>query len=195
MPQASWFRLLSCIAALPFIGTPCFMLLADESWPHWRGPNRSDVVSESSGWKEGEWPPKKPAWTADVGDGSTSPVVVDDRVYVMGWQNGKDQLVCLDARTGKSLWKTSYNCPRYGRHATGDQGLYSGPTSTPEYDRETGYLYTLSTDGDLNCWNTKANGRKIWTLNLYEKLSRSPAAESQPQRPTRLRLYVFSTGP
>ncbi len=94
----------------------------------------------------------------------------------MGWQNGKDRLVCLDAGTGKPLWNVSYNCPRYGRHATGDQGLYSGPTATPEYDEKIGYLYTLSTDGDLNCYNTKANGRKIWGLNLYEKYH-------VPQRP------------
>jgi outer membrane protein assembly factor BamB len=57
----------------------------------------------------------------------------------------------------------------HGRRAYGDEGLYSGPTSTPEYDAETGFLYTLSCDGDLNCWSTRENGRKIWGFNLYAR--------------------------
>ncbi len=162
------YRFLVCGLALFIAGEPRVAEAADNSWPHWRGPNRNDVVGEVSGWEAGAWAPQKPAWTTDVGEGSTSPVVVDGRLYTMGWQNGQDRLVCLDARTGKRLWRVSYKCPRYGRHATGDQGLYSGPTSTPEYNRQTGYLYTLSVDGDLNCWDTNAKGRSVWKLNLYE---------------------------
>jgi outer membrane protein assembly factor BamB len=80
------------------------------------------------------------------------------RLYVLGWQGGRDHVRCLEARTGKPLWTVSYPCPPHSRHATGDESAYSGPTSTPEYDGTTGYLYTLSCDGDLNGWDTRAGG-------------------------------------
>ena len=88
---------------------------------------------------------------------------------MLGWKDGKDHLACLDAGTGKDLWTQSYPCPQYGRHKTGDEGMYSGPSSTPEYDPATGFLYTLSSDGDLICWDTNKKGARVWGFNLYEK--------------------------
>jgi outer membrane protein assembly factor BamB len=66
----------------------------------------------------------------------------------------------------------------------GDEELYSGPSSTPEYDPATHFLYTLSTDGDLNCWDTKAEGKKVWGRNLYDdyKIARRPKLTRAPQR-------------
>jgi hypothetical protein len=130
-------------------------------WPHWRGPQRNGIVEENSGWKDGRWADEKPIWGAKVGEGSTSPLIVGGRLYVMGWESGEDHVRCLDAKTGKVIWTVSYKCPQYARHATGDQSAYSGPTSTPEYGTDTGYLYTLSCDGDLNCWDTGADGKRV----------------------------------
>lgn len=146
------------------------ILIAGEyDWPHWRGPNRNGIVAEDSGWDAGGWPSKRPIWETNVGIGSTSPIVVDGRVYVMGWSGDRDTLFCLDADSGRTSWKTSYPAPKYGRHATGDQGLYAGIISTPEYDGETGLLYTLGIDGQLNCWNAERGGAKVWAANLYDK--------------------------
>jgi outer membrane protein assembly factor BamB len=131
-----------------------------DDWPHWRGPLRNDLLQESSGWKDGRWAAEKPLWQADVGEGSTSPLVVGGRLYVMGWKGGEDHVHCLEAKTGKSLWTSAYKCPPYGRYASGDQFACSGPTSTPEYDTATGYLYTLSADGDLNCWDTAPRAKR-----------------------------------
>src|SRR5262249_37898448 len=88
----------------------------------------------------------------------------------------------------------SYKCPQYGRHATGDESFYSGPTSTPEYDRKTKYLYTLSCDGDLNCWDTDARGKRAWGLNLYDRfqVGRRPASGLEPDD---LRDYGYTTSP
>ncbi|MCA9161490.1 MAG: PQQ-binding-like beta-propeller repeat protein [Planctomycetales bacterium] len=102
-----------------------------DDWQHWRGPNRNGITSETSGWRNGTWLSAEPRWRARVGEGSTSPLVVGDRVFVMGWSDQKDTVRCLDANTGRELWLTSYACPRYGRQATGDEGFYAGPTSTP----------------------------------------------------------------
>ena len=74
------------------------------------------------------------------------------------------------------MWQQSYAAPLYGRRSTGDKSIYSGPSSTPEFDRRTGYLYTLGIDGDLHCWDTRSNGRQVWALNLYDRFG-------APQRP------------
>ncbi|MEX0712581.1 MAG: PQQ-binding-like beta-propeller repeat protein, partial [Pirellulales bacterium] len=140
-----------------------------EDWPHWRGPQRNGVVAEHSGFKGGEWPAGEAAWNKNVGEGSSSPLVVAGRLYTMGWRDGRDTVLCLDAATGNEIWHQSYPCPRFGRRAMGDEGLYSGPQSTPEYDAATRLLYTLSIDGDLNCWDTASQGRKVWGLNLYQQ--------------------------
>ncbi len=145
------------------------LVAAGDDWPHWRGPNRNGIVAEDSGWDAGGWPLQRPIWEANVGTGSTSPIVVDDRVYLMGWSGNRDTLFCLDAQTGRTMWKTSYPAAKYGRHAAGDQGLYSGIIATPEYDGETGFLYTLGLDGQLNCWNTDRDGAKVWEKNLYDE--------------------------
>ena len=119
-------------------------------WPHWRGLQRNDITSESSGWDQGAWPLKAPAWTKIVGRGGTSPIVAEGRLYTMGWADGSDTVYCLDAATGRELWRQSYPCPQYGRRHKGDTGSYDGPSSTPSYDAASAYLYTLSTDGDTS---------------------------------------------
>ncbi len=153
-------------------------------WPHWRGPNRTGITDESSGWTGEAWLADKPAWIAKVGEGASSPIVVGDRVFTLGWEDGKDVLRCFSTRDGKLVWSVNYKCPKYGRHRMGDEGLYSGPSSTPEYDAATNCLYTLSTDGDLNCWDTKTEGKKLWGRNLYDdyKAARRPKLTPAPQR-------------
>lgn len=162
-------------------------------WPHWRGPNRTDVVAEPSGYRDGKWLADQPAWRAAVGIGCSSPLVIGDRLYITGWGGNRDTLSCLNAKTGDVIWKQSYDCPKYGRRSTGDKGIYAGPTSTPEYDATTGLLYTLSADGDLHCWNTRKEGRRVWHVNLYDryKVARRPDVGGRRS----LRDYGYTSSP
>ena len=165
---------------------------AADDWPHWRGPARNDVVRESSQFDEQGWTAPRELWRGNVGEGSTTPLVVLGRLYTLGWSDEQDRLVCLDIATGKELWHQTYRCPRYGRKSTGDEGIYSGPTSTPEFDPETEWLYTLSIDGGLCCWDTQAMGRLLWRRNLYDEFD-------VPQRPkvgrSGLRDYGYTSSP
>lgn len=139
-------------------------------WPHWRGPHRNGFVDEPSGWEPGRrWCADKPLWQVNVGQGSTSPLVVDGRVYVMGWRDQRDIVQCLNAATGSVIWRVDYASTDYGRYAIGDKYFYGGPTSTPEYDTATGLLYTLSVDGELRCWDTTRGGELLWRVNLYDR--------------------------
>jgi len=176
------FRMIALgVTVLVGIGAAKVAFGAD--WPQWRGPNRTDITPESSGWPD-SWPPKQ-LWSVNVGRGCTSPIIVGGRLYVMGWQGegdhrknpvGTDTVYCLDAVTGKELWKQTYPCRYQSRVKTGNEGLYGGPLSTPAFDPQTKYLYTLSIDGDLRCWDTKQEGRLIWSKNFYDEYN-------VPQRP------------
>lgn len=142
--------------------TPAFA--AD--WPHWRGPNKNDHVPEKSGWNGSKWV-LQDLWNAEVGEGSTTPIVVGRQLITMGFRDGQEVVVSLDVETGKELWSQSYPAPRFGRYAVGDQGLYFGPTASPEYDPATAYAYTLGCDGELVCWNANEKGKEVWRKNLY----------------------------
>ena len=156
--------------------TSCPMYSFAEDWPHWRGPNRNGHVAEESGWDGKEWSLDNEAWKTNVGTGSTSPLVIAERLYTVGWHDDQEHVQCLDAKTGKEMWRSSYAAPLYARYSLGDKGIYAGVCSTPEFDPETGFLFTLGIDGDLNCWDTRKRGEKVWGLNLYDQFK-------MPQRP------------
>jgi outer membrane protein assembly factor BamB len=179
-----WLLLLA-VAVLP---SP----LTAQDFSHWRGPTRNGHVQLDSGFKGQKWPLDKPRWRAGVGEGSTSPVVIEGRLYVLGWKSGRDTLHALDAATGESLWTQSYDAPRYARHATGDEGLYSGPTATPEYDAAHRLLFTLGSDGELRAWRVDRQGELAWRKNLYDDYK-------MPERPRQLRSgkrdYGYTSAP
>jgi len=176
------------VAVLP--GAPGSLLAAD--WPHWRGISRNGIVNESSHYHGGDWPTNKPLWSARVNAGGSGPIVIGNRLYTMGWKAGRDYIYALDTQTGQVVWQQTYSCPPYGRVSDGDKGLYSGPSSCPSYDSSNGFLYTLSTDGDLACWNTTRQGEQVWHRNLYDSYQ-------VPQRPKvgrrRVRDYGYTTAP
>ncbi len=138
-----------------------------QDWPHWRGPTRDGLTTSASGWKSGDWLSAKPEWTAKVGTGTSSPLIFNGRVYVVGWGEKKDTLRCLDLKTGKEEWSQNYPCPSHGRFKMGEERLYAGPHATPEIDTSTGLLYSLSIDGDLKYWNLEKKGEPVWSLNFY----------------------------
>lgn len=139
------------------------------NWPQWRGPNRDGVTSERSGWTGKKWPLTQ-VWRKKLGAGPTSPVLVDGRVYVMDWKDNKDRVHCVDAASGEEIWMQSYAAPRYGSKCSGPRGYWGGgPLSTPAFDESTRLLYTVSCDGDVNCWDTKDGGKHKWGFNLVKK--------------------------
>jgi len=141
-------------------------------WHQWHGLDRDGATSESSGWPQG-WPPEE-LWRMNVGPGASSPIIVKDRVYVMGWKDNSDHVYCLDThgKAGKPnvIWTKSYPCPAYSRNGARVNGYYRGVLATPVMDANTGFLYTLSCDGDLCCWeayNREDPGRLRWRANFF----------------------------
>jgi len=163
-------RLLFCLFfACHFgLGTTVFA----QDWLHRQGPMRNGVVPWSSNFQpaadDRDWKLGEPVWTFEAGDGGASPVLAGRLLYTLGWQDGKEILWCIDAVTGQPKWNGTYECKAYGRFAIGDQSLYKGPASTPEYDRFSKQIFTLGIDGDLFCWDL--GGDTVWHRNLYDQL-------------------------
>ena len=130
-------------------------------WPNWRGPNHNGISSET-GWLT-TWPETGPkvAWEKTLGTGFASMTVSEGRVYAMGNINDNDILYCLDADTGKEIWKTSYPCPIYKKNHEG------GPCATPTIEGDS--VYTLSKDGDAIRFK-KSNGEIVWHIKLNKDL-------------------------
>jgi outer membrane protein assembly factor BamB len=82
-----------------------FALAAD--WPQWRGPNRAAVVPDFTA--PATWPKAlQKKWSTPVGGGVATPALVGDKLYAFAYQAGKEVIRCLDAGTGKELWKNEY---------------------------------------------------------------------------------------
>lgn len=75
-----------------------------EDWPRFRGPNGSGV-SSSAGLPDAIDAEGNRIWKADSGKGSSSPIVADGRLYFTSYERNDRFTHCLDANTGKSLWK------------------------------------------------------------------------------------------
>jgi outer membrane protein assembly factor BamB len=130
-------------------------------WPNYRGPNH-DGISTETGWST-SWPESGPKilWKASLGTGFASMAVSDGKVYATGNIDDKDILYCLDAATGKEIWKKSYPCPLYKKDHEG------GPCATPTIDGDA--VYTFSKDGDAIRFNA-ATGEIVWHKNLNKEL-------------------------
>lgn len=136
-------------------------------WPHWRGPDRNGISAEKN-WL-GEWPDDGPEilWRVDVGTGFSSMAVCNGRLYTMGNtatvandENQKDQVFCLDAATGKEIWKHTYPCKLTPLYYKG------GPSATPTVDGDR--VYTFSKEGHVFCLDAKT-GEAVWSRHLYEQ--------------------------
>lgn len=150
----------------------CFMLFASlllvarasaEDWAQWRGPNRNGVSGETGLLKE--WPADGPKllWQkSDIGDGYSTPSIVDNQIYLLsniGLDNEFVQL--LNGSDGSQKWSTTI-----GKVGNPEQRPpYPGSRSTPTIDGDR--LYALGSDGDLVCLET-ATGKEIWHKHLRD---------------------------
>lgn len=129
-------------------------------WPHWRGPEANGVSAET-GWDPAKLSKLTFAWQALVGSGFSGVAVVGDRLYTMGYAQGSDQVLCLDTKSGKQLWRQAYQS---------SLGEYPGPRVTPTADGDR--LYTLGQFGTLLCLD-RASGSVIWKKDVVRDLGAS----------------------
>src|SRR5262249_49607851 len=99
-----------------------------DHWPQWMGPHRDDEWRETGILDKFSAGGPKVLWRTKADYGYAGPAVTDGLVYVPDYVTdvdlmkrgpftrmpviaGKERLLCLDAKTGKEVWKDEYDCP------------------------------------------------------------------------------------
>ncbi|CAN5732147.1 PQQ-like beta-propeller repeat protein [soil metagenome] len=133
-------------------------------WPQWGGPTR-DFKSDSKNLAN-RWPAGGPRrlWVRPLGEGHSSIVSDTGRLYTMYRKGEREYLICLEARSGKTLWEHSYAAPLYPKM---DMSYGSGPHSTPVVAG--GFIFFVGTTGKLLCLN-KTTGKEVWGHHLWGDL-------------------------
>jgi outer membrane protein assembly factor BamB len=130
-----------------------------EDWPQWRGPSGTGISAEK-GWVS--QPGNLSLWKASVGHGYASVVVADGRLFTSGHNvdAGQDTIFCLDAVTGKEIWKHSYPAELHNKFHEG------GTLGTPTIDGDR--VFVLDREGRFFCFNA-ADGTIVWKHDLNEQ--------------------------
>ncbi|MEK6334721.1 MAG: PQQ-binding-like beta-propeller repeat protein [Acidobacteriota bacterium] len=126
-------------------------------WPQWRGPNRDGMVKDA--FVPEVWPKTlTEQWKVTVGVGHASPVESNGRIYVFARQGEEELLMCLDATSGKEIWRSGAQPIAYEMHpAAVAHG--KGPKATPVVAN--GMVYTFGISGVLSAHDA-ATGKLKW---------------------------------
>ena len=148
--------------------------LRADDWPQWMGPKRDNIWREEGILEKFPAGGPKKLWTAPLAGGYAGPAVVGDRLYVTDYvkktgetdegnfdrkeTTGTERVWCLDATTGKQVWKHEYPV----KYAI---SYPAGPRATPTVDGE--LVYTLGAEGKLIAFAAK-DGKIVWQKELKE---------------------------
>lgn len=133
-------------------------LSASGDWPHWRGPDRTGIVSANGFEPNFATDGADIAWQKeDIGVGYSAVTVANGHAYTAGWADGQTTFYCFDADTGEPVWTYAYKVAQYDTMNVG------GPSGTPTVDH--GKVYHQARDGRLMCFDA-AKGELLWEKNL-----------------------------
>ncbi len=157
-----------CLSALCVAGLSSLTQAAD--WPYWRGPS-FDGTAEASGLPE-SWDPEggegsNLLWKREDIGGPCTPIVMNGRLYTIqraeaGTPREGERLVCLDAKTGETLWQHRYNV--WLSDVPAERVGWSSPVGDPE----TGNVYVLGSCDIFMCINGES-GELVWQIPLHEQ--------------------------
>lgn len=135
--------------------------LRADDWPQWGGPQRDIVWREKGIVKSLPTSGQLPrVWATPIGGGYAGPAVAKGKVYVTDRikSEGIERVLCLDAESGKVLWKHEYPA-RY------TVSYDAGPRMTPQIDGDK--VYTIGAMGHMFCFEADT-GKIVWQKNFTE---------------------------
>jgi outer membrane protein assembly factor BamB len=128
-----------------------------QDWPQWRGANRDGKATGFNAPKA--WPEKLvQKWKTAVGRGDASVAVVGGKVFAFSRQDATEMLICLDAISGKELWREKYEA----QAASEPRGEHPGPRSSPAV--ADGKVVAYGVRGTVSCLDA-ATGKVAWRKN------------------------------
>jgi outer membrane protein assembly factor BamB len=152
-----------------------------QDWTQWRGPARDGMIPAAVVPKT--WPNTvMRGWSIEVGEGFSSPVVSNGRVFAHSRRDPEEVVTAIDLATGKVAWQQRYVSEfKKNQYAT---QMAKGPNSTPIVVGSR--LITLGVTGILTAWNIR-DGSVAWrndysasidTSKLFCGTSMSPMIEN-----------------
>jgi outer membrane protein assembly factor BamB len=166
------------LAAWSFFTATTTLTQSPTDYPQWRGVNRDGAASGFE--RPAKWPESlRRRWKVEVGPGYATPIVVGQRVFVFTREADDEVLVCLDAATGQSDWKSAYPAPYVPSKTVAAHG--AGPKATPAFHN--GRVFTLGISGIVAAFDA-ASGRLLWRSPApaeppYFSAASSPVAEGE----------------
>ncbi len=123
-------------------------------WPNWRGPAGNGSVATGS--YPTSWKVEDVSWKfALPGKGTSTPIFLNERIYLTSPDNGQDTVLALDMQ-GKLLWRTPLGAQSDAKHRT----LASSCNASPVTDGKglfvyfrSGRLAALELDGSVRWIN------------------------------------------
>lgn len=147
------------------------LLAAEPDWPRFRGPNGSGIAT-------GAQPPttwsdtQNVKWKTELpGPGTSSPILVGDRVFVTCWTGygvtkGKSplsrELVCVDRASGKVKWTRAVAGETQVDHYEGYLPEHGYASHTPTSDGESVFVYF----GRSGAAAFDLDGKQLWHVKL-----------------------------
>jgi outer membrane protein assembly factor BamB len=169
-----------CAAGLVFFVSGFAAAAEHPDWRSWRGPGGKGSV------EHGSYPVKfnseKYQWrTALPGKGCSTPILLNDQIYLTSPIDGHDGLLCYDFE-GAEKWRTSFGRENAGKHRNG-----SGSNASPVTDGEALFVYFKS--GTFAAVNL--NGDVRWQQDLVEQFGKDTLFWDHGTSPVLTEKYVI----
>ncbi len=139
-------------------------------WPYWRGP-KFDGSAEATGLPD-NWDPKggedsNVLWKRDDIGGPCTPIVMNGRLYTIqraepSTPREGEKVVCLDAKTGETIWENRYNV--WLSDVPAERVGWSSVVGDPD----SGNIYVLGACDIFLCINGET-GETVWSKPLHEQ--------------------------
>ena len=126
-------------------------------WSRFRGPNGSGI-STATGIPTEFGPAKNVVWRTAMPKGHSSPVLLDDRIYLTGLRDGSLVTLALDRHAGRILWERE--APRVPTKVVDKRNNPASPSPAVERDG----VYVFFPDYGLIAYD--AAGKERWAMPL-----------------------------
>lgn len=137
----------------------CSGSLSADDWLQWRGPERADRSAETGLLQQWDEDGPDQIWVNDhSGLGYAGFSVASDRLYTMGLDEENEFALCLNAETGKEVWRRNV-----GKRYENNWG--DGPRSTPTIDGDR--VYFMAARGTLACLQA-GDGKVVWSREMSD---------------------------